>query len=249
MSDNERICHEPGMSVTIGKLSSALSKFQSEVEQPKKSQVAKVPMKSGGSYSYRYADLADCIRVAQPLLLKHELAVIQTVNTGKGWVSVRTIVSHGSGEFILDVVTLPVGDDKPQSYGSAITYARRYGYCAPLGISPDEDEDGNIAQDAKQPEAKQRPQGEKQQGSAPAPVPIPISEKQVKRLFAIASQRGWTEQEVANFVKTNYKVASRKQIPVIHYDEIIKTRINSMNKIRRFIFLMLLIFTFKQPNI
>lgn len=225
--------HQPGMSVTIGKLAGALSKFQAEVEQPQKTKTATVVMKDNkGKYSYKYADLADCIRVAQPLLTKYELAVIQMVKTAQGWVSVKTTVAHSSGEYICDVVNLPVTDNKPQAYGSAITYARRYGYCAPLGISPDEDEDGNLAQgnDAKTSakrkgpfHPKNQPRQAENNGKVGPPVPMTITEKQVKRLFAIASERGWTDQEVANFVKTNYKVASRNDIRVNDYDEIIKT--------------------------
>lgn len=145
-------CGTTEHTVSIGKLSLALSKLQGEVEQPTKDKTAKVLMKSGGTYSYKYCDLASIIKKVQPLLAIHELAILQGVSTGQGFVSVTTTISHSSGEWFRDVVRLPVGDDKPQSYGSAMTYARRYGYCAPLGISADEDEDGNLAQDAAKKE-------------------------------------------------------------------------------------------------
>jgi hypothetical protein len=212
------------MSVTIGKLSAALSKLQSEIGQPNKSKTAKVPMKNGGQYSYKYADLADCIRIAQPLLAKYELAVIQTVKTGKGFASVKTLVGHSSGEFISETVLLPVGDDKPQSYGSAITYARRYGYCAPLGISPDEDDDGSLAQDSKSSAPRnEKPKGNENTDKQGPPVYTTISEPQQKRLFAIASKAGWTDQEIKQYVSTKFGVQTRKEIRVKDYKEICET--------------------------
>ena len=53
-----------------------------------------------------------------------------------------------------------------QSVGSSITYAKRYAYCAILGIVADEDDDGNMASgnycenknNQSQPQQKRQPQ-------------------------------------------------------------------------------------------
>jgi hypothetical protein len=43
---------------------------------------------------------------------------------------------------------MPVTKADAQGFGSALTYARRYGLCAAVGIAP-EDDDGNLAAAAK----------------------------------------------------------------------------------------------------
>lgn len=57
---------------------------------------------------------------------------------------VSTIIMHTSGEWISGELAMnPVKAD-PQGIGSAVTYARRYGLSAFVGIAP-EDDDGNAA--------------------------------------------------------------------------------------------------------
>lgn len=110
-----------------------------------KGKTAKIPTKSGSSYSYKYADLADVITAIQPVLAKNGLAQAQAVETHDGLVSVTTRIYHSEGhveEF--GPVNLRAGGTA-QEAGSAITYARRYSLCAALGIVPDEDDDGKIA--------------------------------------------------------------------------------------------------------
>jgi hypothetical protein len=51
---------------------------------------------------------------------------------------------HESGEFMEGTLDLDPADRSPQSLGSAITYARRYGLGAMLGVATDEDEDGKL---------------------------------------------------------------------------------------------------------
>jgi hypothetical protein len=119
---------------------------QAEFPAVPKNKTATIPMKSGGRYSYQYADLADILTALQPVLSKHGLAQAQSVEATDGQVSVTTRIYHSSGH----VESFgPVGlraDVGAQAAGSAITYARRYALCAALGITPDEaDDDGALA--------------------------------------------------------------------------------------------------------
>jgi len=58
---------------------------------------------------------------------------------------VKTIFVHGdSGETAECRVPLIIGKNDMQGYGSAATYARRYGLMGMAGIAPDDD-DGNAA--------------------------------------------------------------------------------------------------------
>ena len=58
--------------------------------------------------------------------------------------SVETRLLHLSGEWVSTVVTLPVEKATAQGAGSAISYGRRYGLSAILGLTA-EDDDGNAA--------------------------------------------------------------------------------------------------------
>jgi hypothetical protein len=57
---------------------------------------------------------------------------------------VQTVFLHMSGERLECRVPLIIGKNDMQGFGSAVTYARRYGLMAMAGIAP-EDDDGNAA--------------------------------------------------------------------------------------------------------
>jgi hypothetical protein len=60
---------------------------------------------------------------------------------------------------------LPVSKQDAQGYGSAMTYARRYGWMAVTGIAP-EDDDGNAAVRGKTPAAVNESYGRKSSAQA-----------------------------------------------------------------------------------
>lgn len=129
------------MSENINEISAALSAFQGSVEQPKLEKEVKVKTKTGGSYSFKYADLCACVKAATPALKANGLAVCQLISEGK----LVTILSHKSGQWFKSELLLPNQTSDYQAYGSAITYLKRYSYCAILGIVADTDDDANLA--------------------------------------------------------------------------------------------------------
>lgn len=96
-------------------------------------------------FKSKYADLASVMDACMPALSKHGIAVLQPAfddDTGR---YVKTIFVHGdSGETTECRVPLIVQKNDMQGYGSACTYARRYGLMGMAGIAP-EDDDGNAA--------------------------------------------------------------------------------------------------------
>nr|DAJ00311.1 MAG TPA: ERF superfamily protein [Bacteriophage sp.] len=126
----------------IDKLATALAKFQGSLEQPSLNSEVKVKTKTGGEYKFKYADLSECKRAAKQPLADNELAVCQLIEDDY---SIRTILLHSSGQWISSKVRMPSNTADAQSIGSAITYAKRYAFCAILGIVADDDEDANIA--------------------------------------------------------------------------------------------------------
>lgn len=125
----------------IDKLAAALAKFQGELEQPKMNCPVEVQT-SKGKYTFKYADFAECKAAARKPLADNELAVTQLIEEDY---SLLTMLVHSSGQWIASRVKMPVMQQGAQAVGSAITYAKRYSFCAILGIVADEDDDGNTA--------------------------------------------------------------------------------------------------------
>jgi len=135
-------------SVETDKLDAALVLFQKELPKIRKGKTAKIPTKSGGNYTYKYADFADVMEVATPLLVKYDMHITQGFVADK----LQTQVHHSSGQWKGDdglPLPLHLG---PQEIGAAITYFRRYGVCALLGIAPEGDDVDAATKAEKQPD-------------------------------------------------------------------------------------------------
>ena len=161
-------------STTIGALSLALSQAQAEMTNVFKG-------KSG--YQFNYADLADVLMILRNSLPKHELAIIQTASNDGSNVAVTTMLSHSSGEWIKDTLSITVevakGNSFAQSVGSCITYLRRYQATAIAGIAQTDD-DASIRND-------QDPQGT---GAQPVELVRPASKVEVLAVKTKAEEAG-----------------------------------------------------------
>jgi len=140
------------MSPEIDKLATALAKAQTTLANASKDA-------SNPFFKSKYATLASVWDAWQAVGPVNGLGVVQTVDGDGGEFSVATILTHSSGQWIKCVTPILLGKKDMQSLGSAITYARRYGLSAMVGISP-EDDDG--AEASKSPQtntapAKQQP--------------------------------------------------------------------------------------------
>jgi hypothetical protein len=127
-------------------LAAALVKVQAELEPVKRNHRADIPTKGGGSYSYSYASLEDVFACSRHILTKHGLAVTHFLcETPSGRVGVKTILMHESGEEKEGVLPLVGENMTMQALGSALTYARRYGYQSAVGIAAEDDDDAQGA--------------------------------------------------------------------------------------------------------
>ena len=128
---------------SIEKLASALSKAQGEFTGAKKS--SENPYFKSG-----YADLHEIIETIRPVLSKYGLSVAQTTSGvevigSTAFLNVGTTLMHDSGQWIRSYTPLPI--ETPvncHKLGSAMTYGRRYGLAAMVGIAQ-MDDDGNAA--------------------------------------------------------------------------------------------------------
>lgn len=139
-------------SQTIGKLSSALVKAQSEMPKIKFDKVN--PFLKNG-----YATLGAVIDATRPILEKFGLAVMQFPLSHEGRIGVRSILLHESGEYVEDVIMLVPESQKGlsvnQAAGVTISYLRRYAMVSILGLYAEEDTDGDVSdQDGYKADAK-----------------------------------------------------------------------------------------------
>ena len=100
---------------------------------------------SNPHFRSKYADLGSVMDACLPSLNERGIAVIQPTGEDERGRFIETLLIHGeSGETLSCRVPLIIGKNDMQGYGSAVTYARRYGLMAMAGIAP-EDDDGNAA--------------------------------------------------------------------------------------------------------
>jgi len=129
----------------IGNLSVALVAFNKEARNL--AHTAKNP-----HLNNRYTPLHDIVSEVRPLLAQHGLTVSQMPTSDAHGVGVETMLIHESGEYIANSITMPLVEQKgvnlAQVTGSVITYLRRYSLSAILGITTEDDDDGNAAKPA-----------------------------------------------------------------------------------------------------
>lgn len=120
----------------------SLAEFQNECPVIFKGTTA-----GSGNFAYQYADLPAILNVINPLLAKHGLGFTQLTNHKEGIDYLTTVVFHvESGETLETSIRLMPdvelkGQNIFQSYGSQLTYFRRYGLSQILGIVTDKDTD------------------------------------------------------------------------------------------------------------
>jgi hypothetical protein len=128
----------------IDEISEALRSAQEEFETIKKD-------KDG--YGYKYADLENIIQSTKAKLCEKGLSFCQTAGCDERGDFIETMLMHKSGQWLSGKLYLKLATLKNlspmQSLGVAITYARRYSLQAILGVSTDEDTDGNKPRDFK----------------------------------------------------------------------------------------------------
>ena len=140
-----RRSREAMFSDSLENLAGALAKAQAEFSTPKRTKEAMVT----ATRRYNYADLQDVLASVREPLAKHGLSVTQMTQEFAGQVELVTLLLHSSGEWLRSVYPVKAKTERPQEFGSALTYARRYTLSALLGIASEEDDDAQGAQAAQ----------------------------------------------------------------------------------------------------
>lgn len=135
------------------KISKAFIEFQKEMPEVKLDSTVKVKTKTGAEYKFKYATLANILKKTLPILTLKGLGLTQTFSEE----TLITTLIHESGQTWNSVIGIDLHSGTMQEMGSRISYLKRYGISAMLGIVAEEDDDANIAsgnnyqQDTKPP--------------------------------------------------------------------------------------------------
>jgi hypothetical protein len=140
-------------SETINEIAGALAKAQAEIQNVVKD--AKNP-----HFKSDYATLDAITDTVRPVFAKHGLAVVQMPSYADGIVTVETLLTHSSGQWIRGATAAPIAKADPQGVGSACTYLRRYSLAAIAALAQTDD-DGHAAssQPARTQPARVAPAG------------------------------------------------------------------------------------------
>ena len=153
----------------------------------------------------RYADLASVMDACMPALSANGISVMQPTGHDDGGHYCRTVLTHGASETSVECRVPLFGVTAPQPYGSAVTYARRYGLMCMAGIAPDDEDDGNAAQGA----AKNDP---------PPNQPAFITPAQIDTIIDLAFRADVTEAKIC----AAFKVPGFDKISAADFDAVVK---------------------------
>lgn len=152
-------------------------------------------------FKSKYADLGAVIDAVKPPLIEHGLFFTQRCHPAEGGVCVETVLHHAGGEELsLGELFVPANKQDAQGFGSALTYARRYGLMTAFGV-PAEDDDGNAAS-----------------RSAPKASAERINDDQLGVLQGYASAGVIDAQRFCSF----FQIPSLKDLPADRFDEAVR---------------------------
>lgn len=92
-------------------------------------------------FNSKYADLASIVDACREALAANGVAVFQSPSADANLIKMKTLLVHGSGEWIeSDELTVQARDAAPQAVGSCLTYLRRYQLASMVGVAPADDD-------------------------------------------------------------------------------------------------------------
>lgn len=158
-------------------------------------------------FKSKYADLGSVIDALEPIK-EHGLWFIQISKERDNGACFETVIIHGpsNSQMSMGETFVPADRANAQGFGSAQTYARRYGLLSAFGLAT-EDDDGNAASQAPAKPAQQRQQAK------PADTG-PLTDAQ---WGIISDLIGQTNTDAKAFC-TAFKIKSVKELPAAQFD-------------------------------
>lgn len=146
-------------------------------------------------FGSRYLSLESLMEAVLPVLNDHGVVLVQSPTTDDGPVLVTRLIHAESGEEIATTTPLLMEKQTAQSFGSAMTYARRYALMAMLGLSADADDDGA---EASKPKAKPKAQGKPREfdpGRDLLPSALKVQTEEDANSIRLAQRDLWPDED------------------------------------------------------
>jgi hypothetical protein len=149
------------------------------------------------SHQGKFAGFPAVIAHVRPILNRHGLMLFQPAQPAEGGICVRTVIAHTSGEtYSDDGLFLPAAKHDPQGYGSALSYAKRYGLLSMLGVAT-ADDDGAAALQGLETQKRE-------DAAAAALAAARLSPKQAQIITAIMAKAGHANPDLDDKLEEDY---------------------------------------------
>lgn len=188
----------------------------------------KPAVKREDSHYGKYADLAEIIDCSNEALLANGLFLSQPTIRLDEIDFVKTQISHISGQFICSYTKIINGrPNDPQAQGSAITYARRYGYEALFNIQrADDDGEGAMPKGEEKAFANSPGSSESSASTQTATAQTAngvkkVSKSQAGLIFHKLNESGFTDDQRKEFLLNKFGVESNYELPYTAVKEIL----------------------------
>lgn len=181
-----------GSAEQLAELHAALAKAHGAFGPISKSKSVQVRMKSGGTYEYHYATIADLRRATAKPLAENGLAVTHLFcgSLADNSAAIVTRLTHASGAYLESAIGFrPYSDIK--ELGGQTTYLRRYAYQCLLGLEGEE----NIEED---------PRDKPERATTKAPPKEPDGPDVYARLAAAKKRAGLGDAHAQSISRTLY---------------------------------------------
>jgi len=180
---------------TLNELYTALNSAQQEMS------IAKTDS-DNPFFKSKYADFASIVRATRPALSSNGLCIIQTIQTESDRTFLVTRLAHKSGQWIDSKAMISPQKPDIQSFGSYITYMKRYAYSAITGVVCDDgDDDGESLM------------------NRPAPPLLP--EKMVEELAVLLEQLPNYQKDISKFLSSQ-GIISLRHLPEATFNKILE---------------------------
>ncbi len=191
-------------SESIKEITAALAKAQVAFKPIKKTEKVDFTTKAGGRKKYNYAPLDEVIEATKAALSANSLAITQLTYVQGDSIVLETLLLHSSGEWLSSELYVGKKDQAPQDEGSALTYKRRYGMSAILGVASEEDDDaeGAMGRDPK-PIVKLKVNTPQKQDETIEPDQI--TGDQYKKILALLTEKGIPPARVGTYIGIAFK--------------------------------------------
>ena len=186
-------------------LAKALVKAQAQIEGAKE-------YSSNPFFKSKYADLSSVWDACKIPLGSNGLAVLQTVENEADKPYLVTMLLHVSGQWVKSFMPIIVTKNDPQSFGSAVTYCRRYALAAIVGVCPADDDAEGAMSGSRAPAKAAKPTPAAARILSPTEI-----DSQVEQIESMLDQ----DKEAYPKLLKHLSIASLDEIDPMDYERVI----------------------------